>query len=194
MKLLTVPAGLIALCAMLCCCCGVGCVSEVEKEDQWLGGVLEQQEYPPLENVRLSLDMLGTREFVAGEPARIPFTLRNYDSRTVRIVEWYANEPDNVKVYCQVWLPGMEEPDDELWLPLEFDVKQPALRYPLELTPGSSTVVNKELTFVENLVVSPGMERRYFLRGELNLTSIKLSSPVIAISVRAPESMSAPKK
>ncbi len=182
---------LAGVCVMLGC---AGCVSEVEKEDKYLGGLVEQVEYPPLKNVRLGLNVLGKREFVAGEPVRIPFALCNNGSKPVRISEWYANESDNVIVYCQVWLPGMEEPDENYWLPLEFDVKKPALRYPLDLTPGSSAVVEKELDFIRSLVVSPGMERRYFVRGELNLNSVKVSSPVIAIAVRAPEEAPAPRK
>lgn len=179
----------VSVCAAFVC---AGCVHEIETEDQYLGGVLEQSEYPPLKDAQLSLEIPGKREFIAGEPARIPFLLRNRGTKSVRIAEWYKNEPDNVTVYCQVWFPGAKEPDENLWIELEDERKEPALRYPLDLAPGNMTVVNKDLVFVENLVVSPGAERRYFLRGELNLQSVKLSSPVIAISVRAPEAARAP--
>ena len=54
-----------------------------------------------------------------------------------------------------------------------------------ELLPGNRVSVTKELPFIEKLTVSPGAERRYFVKGELNLKSLRLSTPVAAIAVRA---------
>ena len=106
-----------------------GCVREVEKrEELGVGVVAELPEYPQLARYKLSLQLVGSRTLTAGRPGRVTFSLRNTDDRPLRLVEWYANEPDNLLIYCQPWLPGTTEPDEGLWIPLSFDVKRPATR------------------------------------------------------------------
>ena len=165
-----------------------GCVREVEKREELGGGVVaELPEYPQLARYKLSLQLVGSRTLTAGRPGRVTFSLRNTDDRPLRLVEWYANEPDNLLIYCQPWLPGTTEPDEGLWIPLSFDVKRPATRYPLEIVPGNNVLVTKELPFVEKLVVSPEGERRYFIKAVLNLHSVSAESPVAAIAVESPQ-------
>ena len=165
-----------------------GCVREVEKrEELGVGVVAERPEYPQLARYKLSLQLVGSRTLTAGRPGRVTFSLRNTDDRPLRLVEWYANEPDNLLIYCQPWLPGTTEPDEGLWIPLSFDVKRPATRYPLEIVPGNNVLVTKELPFVEKLVVSPEGERRYFIKAVLNLHSVSAESPVAAIAVESPQ-------
>lgn len=165
-----------------------GCVREVEKrEELGVGVVAELPEYPQLARYKLSLQLVGSRTLTAGRPGRVTFSLRNTDDRPLRLVEWYANEPDNLLIYCQPWLPGTTEPDEGLWIPLSFDVKRPATRYPLEIVPGNNVLVTKELPFVEKLVVSPEGERRYFIKAMLNLHSVSAESPVAAIAVESPQ-------
>ena len=165
-----------------------GCVREVEKrEELGVGVVAELPEYPQLARYKLSLQLVGSRTLTAGRPGRVTFSLRNTDDRPLRLVEWYANEPYNLLIYCQPWLPGTTEPDEGLWIPLSFDVKRPATRYPLEIVPGNNVLVTKELPFVEKLVVSPEGERRYFIKAVLNLHSVSAESPVAAIAVESPQ-------
>ena len=165
-----------------------GCVREVEKrEELGVGVVAELPEYPQLARYKLSLQLVGSRTLTAGRPGRVTFSLRNTDDRPLRLVEWYANEPDNLLIYCQPWLPGTTEPDEGLWIPLSFDVKRPATRYPLEIVRGNNVLVTKELPFVEKLVVSPEGERRYFIKAVLNLHSVSAESPVAAIAVESPQ-------
>lgn len=165
-----------------------GCVREVEKrEELGVGVVAELPEYPQLARYKLSLQLVSSRTLTAGRPGRVTFSLRNTDDRPLRLVEWYANEPDNLLIYCQPWLPGTTEPDEGLWIPLSFDVKRPATRYPLEIVPGNNVLVTKELPFVEKLVVSPEGERRYFIKAVLNLHSVSAESPVAAIAVESPQ-------
>ena len=165
-----------------------GCVREVEKrEELGVGVVAELPVYPQLARYKLSLRLVGSRTLTAGRPGRVTFSLRNTDDRPLRLVEWYANEPDNLLIYCQPWLPGTTEPDEGLWIPLSFDVKRPATRYPLEIVPGNNVLVTKELPFVEKLVVSPEGERRYFIKAVLNLHSVSAESPVAAIAVESPQ-------
>ena len=165
-----------------------GCVREVEKrEELGVGVVAELPEYPQLARYKLSLQLVGSRTLTAGRPGRVTFSLRNTDDRPLRLVEWYANEPDNLLIYCQPWLPGTTEPDEGLWIPLSFDVKRPATRYPLEIVPGYNGLVTKEVPFVEKLVVSPEGERRYFIKAVLNLHSVSAESPVAAIAVESPQ-------
>jgi hypothetical protein len=46
--------------------------------------------------------------------------------------------------------------------------------------------ITKQLPFIDNLTVTPGNERRYFIKAELTLSSVKLSSKVSTVSVRNP--------
>lgn len=164
-----------------------GCVKEIEqREELGVGVIAELPEYPQLARYKLSLKLVSDRTLVAGKPARVTFSLRNIDDRPLRLVEWYSNEPDNLLIYCQPWLPGTTEPDEGLWIPLSFDVKQPATRYPLEIVSGNNVLITKELPFVEKLTVSPDGERRYFIKAVLNLHSVSAESPVAAIAVRSP--------
>ena len=95
------------------------------------------------------------------------------------------NEADNLQLECQVWLPGQKEPDPDRWLPLDMPVKEPELRYNLELFPGNEARIVRDLDFIGDLVITPGLERRYFIRARLNLTSVQAASPVGAFAVKS---------
>jgi len=161
-----------------------GCV--VEGTSKTALGTVPKESYPPILHHRARLELSGSRQLVAGLPGTLTFTLTNGGNEPLKVPEWYSHEPDNVLVYCQPWLPGTTAPDESAWIELSFDPRRPPVRYPLELLPGNRVSVTKELPFIEKLVVSPGAERRYFIKGELTLKSLKLSTPVAAIAVRAP--------
>lgn len=141
----------------------------------------ELPEYPPLADYKLSLNLISKRELITGEGGRLMFALKNIDNKPIRLVEWYVNEPYNVQVYCQPWFPGMNGPDPNMWIPIrmEIDPKQTG-RFPLDLMPNNEVQIEKELPFVDSLVVSPNGERRYFIKAELNLKSVKVESPLAA--------------
>lgn len=162
---------------------GIGCVNVHSEPPKSAIGRLPKDHYPPLERYRLELTVGGNRQMTAGKPGKISFILTNTDSETLRLEEWYSHEADNVLVLCQPWLPGTDTPDEDNWTPLTFDLHKPPVRYPLELFPGNRVTVTKDLDFIQNLVVSPGAERRYFIKGVLNLKSVSVSSPVVAIAV-----------
>ena len=162
-----------------------GCVSDKpEKQAKRAMGTLPQESYAPLSDYKLVLRTDSRRIIRVGEGGEITYTLRNADKKTIRIVEWFSNEPDNVIVYCQPWLTGMTVPDEEAWIPLSFEIPRQAIRYPLELMPGNQVLVTKQLPFVDKLAISPGAERRFFLRAKLNLTSVTVTSPVSVLIVR----------
>ena len=173
-----------ALC-LLTLLLAAGCVSETAKPKAALG-TRPRESYRPITRHRARLELVGSRQLVAGLPASVTFSLTNGGTEALKVPEWYSYEPDNVLVYCQPWLPGTTAPDESAWIELSFDPRRPPVRYPLELLPGNRVSVTKELPFIEKLVVSPGAERRYFIKGELTLKSLKLSTPVAAIAVRAP--------
>ena len=164
--------------ALLTCSC-----EQIRRVQVWSGGVPELPEYPPLEHYRLSLRHEGERTLIAGKPARLTFTLVNEDSKPLRLIEWYQNEPDNLRIFCQPWLPGTTEPDPEMWMELYNEVKQPALRYPLDLWPNNRVMISQDFPVVENLVISPGAERRCSIKAKLNLNSVDVESPAWAIAV-----------
>ena len=165
-----------------------GCASDGEARKHGTAkramGIAPQAEYPVLEGYHLTLRQTGSRVLRCGEGGKLTFALRNAGNESLRVVEWYSNEPDNLVIFCQPWLTGMTEPDEAAWTELSFDVKMPPIRYPLELMPGNQVLVTKELPFVDKLAISPGAERRFFVRAKLNLKSVSAESPVSVIVVR----------
>jgi len=166
-----------------------GCVETVIDKQEWKAGVAEVPEYPKLNNYNLTLNLAGKRELVAGSEGTVSFVLENEGHEKIRVIEWYANEPDNLKLYCQIWTPDMTEPDENAWTEITLDKKKPTARYPLELYPGNKVILSRNLDFIQSLVVSRGAERRYFIKAELDLTSVTVKSPVCALVVKAPEDM-----
>ena len=163
----------------------VGCAStKPERKAKRAMGTMPRKSYAPLTDYNLALRADSRKIIHVGEGGEITYALRNLDKKNIRIIEWFSNEPDNVIVYCQPWLTGMTAPDEQAWMELSFDVRQPAIRYPLELMPGNQVLVTKTLPFVDKLAISPGSERRFFLRAKLNLTSVSVTSPVSVLIVR----------
>ena len=162
-----------------------GCVgNKVERKAKRAMGTLPQESYAPLKDYKLALRTDSRKVIRVGEGGEITYALRNLDKKSIRIIEWFSNEPDNVVIYCQPWLTGMTEPDELGWTELSFDVRRPPIRYPLELMPGNQVLVTKVLPFVDKLAISPGAERRFFLYAKLNLTSVSVKSPVSVLIVR----------
>ena len=197
MRKLTIMVLLPLMAAVFAGCAGAGNDSgknsdKPERQAKRVMGIRPQESYAPLSDYRLSLRTDGRRILHVGEGGEVTYALCNQDDKTIRIVEWFSNEPDNVLVYCQPWLTGMTAPDEEAWIPLAFEVPRRAIRYPLELMPGNQVLVTKKLPFVDKLAISPGAERRFFLRAKLNLTSVSVASPVSVLIVRPPLSAAAP--
>ena len=164
--------------------CASGKTEQPGRQAKRAMGTLPQESYAPLADYQLVLRTDSRKIILVGEGGEITYTLRNADKKTIRIDEWFSNEPDNVIVYCQPWLTGMTVPDEEAWIPLSFEVPRQAIRYPLELMPGNQVLVPKKLPFVDKLAISPGSERRFFLRAKLNLMSVSVTSPVSVLIVR----------
>lgn len=139
--------------------------------------------YDPISANGLVLRWVGKKEAYAGTKTSLIFTLTNNSGKQVSIPEWYSCETDNVVIYIQPWLNGMKEPVRDGWIKLSFDLRQPILHYPLQLMPGNQVMVEKKLDFVEKLHVSPGKERRYFVKASLNLKSLKLNSEVSVLRI-----------
>lgn len=140
-------------------------------------------EYQPVSPRGLALRMLSKPTLFAGEDAALNFSLIN-NSRVQKIIpEWYAHEPDNIKLFVQPWLPGETAPAPDGWIELPVEFKKPVMHFPLTLMPGNQVIISKKLPFIRKLQVSPGMSRRYFIRAELNLKSLKLTTDTIAIQV-----------
>ena len=161
----------------------LGCVHTEIKSKRALG-VEPKADYPKLTGYRLELKQVSPRVMYCGSRGEVIFSLRNAGKAPIRIDEWFSNEPDNVVVYCQPWLTGMTGPDDSAWIELSFDPKMPPIRYPLELMPGNRVFVTKELPFISKLAVSPGAERRFFIRAKLNLKSVDVATTTTSIIVR----------
>lgn len=167
-------------CLLLC----AGCVEKVESTKKLGFGFQDQGFYPRLKGYNLSLELSpGTRRFRAGYPAELTFILQNRGKKEVKIPEWFKFDPNNLRVMCQVWLPGTDKPSPTMWLDLSAPVKRPIWRYPLTIPPGEKVFVSTNLDFISNLVVPAGSERRFFVRAALNLKSVDVTAPMAYISV-----------
>ncbi len=143
----------------------------------------ERTSFEPIPNARLKLDVVGKRQLVSGVDDSITLRLTNIGSNHVRIEEWIMKEVDNFIVYYQPWKPGTTEPDPTAWeaiLPVVLDRPK---RFPLDMSPRVNVLVRFGLPFLDGLKVTPGKERRFFLRAALSLRSVKAESDVFAISV-----------
>jgi hypothetical protein len=147
-------------------------------------GTKEQKNYAPVVGGQLKLELCGDRVLHPGRGGKIAFKLTNIDNKVINIPEWYVNESYNIIVYCQIWLPNQRDPDETMWIPIEPEIKHPVNRYPLQLPPGAFVVIETKLPFVDKLVVSPGAERRYFVKAQLNLKSAQATCYPSSFSVR----------
>lgn len=162
-----------------------GCAKqEVEYTKKWGFGFKDKGHYPKLKDYHLTLELSsGSRKFAAGVPGELIFILRNRGTAPVRIPEWHKFDPNNLNIQCQVWLPGTQKPESDMWLDISAPVKRPIWRYPVTIPPGGTQFVSSRLDFPVNLVVTPGTERRYFIKAKLNLKSVDVSSPVDFITI-----------
>ncbi|MBQ7207413.1 MAG: hypothetical protein IJS01_06400 [Lentisphaeria bacterium] len=149
-------------------------------------GERAKDKYAPLKGYRLKLEMVGSGRLYAGDGGVVTFSLENCGNKRIDIEEWFSNEPDNIVISCQNYLPGMTQSDPEGWVRLETPPRQPAWRFPLQLAPGNKVQISKALPFVDNLVITPGSERRFFIKAELALKSVTAASRVAVITVRNP--------
>lgn len=162
-----------------------GCAKqEIESTKKWGFGFKDKGFYPKLKNYNLSLELSpGARRFSAGVPGELIFILRNRGKASLRIPEWYKFDPNNLSVRCQIWLPGTKKPDPDMWLDISQAVKRPVWRYPVTIPPGGVQFVSTRLDFPANLVITPGTERRYFIKAKLNLKSVDVETPVEYITI-----------
>ena len=90
------------LAAAACALSGCVRVEEEAKEQKFMAGSLPLPEYAPIERYKLELNLEGRRDLVAGSPGVLHFSLTNADTQPVRIPEWYADEPKNIQLFCQL--------------------------------------------------------------------------------------------
>ena len=143
----------------------------------------EKTHFEPIPDAKLKLEVAGNRNLISGFDDSITLRLTNVGKNAIRIEEWYMKEADNFIVYYQPWKPGTDEPDPLAWeviMPVTLDRPK---RYPLDMSPGVNVLVRFGLPFLDGLKVTPGKERRFFLRATLSLKTVKAETDVFAISL-----------
>lgn len=166
----------VAIAALFCCS---GCVST------YTGTITkfpERTKFEPIPYANLKLEVVGSRQMVSGVDDSITLRLTN-KGKYIRIEEWYMKEADNFIVYYQPWKPGTENPDPLAWETIYPVTLERPKRYPLDMSPGVAVLVRFGLPFLDGLKVTPGKERRFFLKATLSLTTVKAETDVFAISV-----------
>lgn len=175
---------IIAASAVVFCGCTTTDQPEKKSRPRLIMGVPHGKvKYKPVRSDNLELKSLGKKVFRAGRPASLTFAVANNGFKKVMIPEWYSCESDNVGLFVQPMQPGVFEPDEKKWVQLTFDFKEPIMHYPITLLPGNQALVSKNLDFVEKMMLPPGEERMFFVRAELTLESVKLSSKIIVVKV-----------
>ena len=160
----------------------VGCV-RTEVEAKTRNGLSGNEAVAPLQDAHMQLTLVGSREKLAAPGQTLTYKLVNVGKTEVVLADWHLSDQENLTVECQVWFPGATAPDPDAWLPVhEPEIR--SARYPLTLKPDNSVIIEVPLDFLQFLVIAPGVERRYFVRAKLNLTSLPLRSEVAAFTVR----------
>lgn len=161
-----------------------GCVRK-ERTPRTLIGELDTpgKKYATVNPDGLQIQLISKPVVYAGKSASLIFSLRNRSHRRINIREWLSNEPENMVIYVQPFLTGMKAPDPDRWTKLEVPRKRPVIHYPLILMPENQVLVTKNLNFIAKLYVPPRSERRFFMRAESTLQSLKLASDVIVLHV-----------
>ena len=143
----------------------------------------EHTKFEPIPNAKLKLEAVGRRELISGIDDSITLKLTNIGQKAIRIEEWYMKEVDNFVVYYQPWKPGTTDPDPRAWEVIYPVTLERPKRYPLDMSPGVNVLVRFGLPFLDGLKVTPGKERRFFLRATVSLRTVSAESEVFAISV-----------
>ncbi|MDR0932463.1 MAG: hypothetical protein LBM70_05510 [Victivallales bacterium] len=181
-----------------------GCMQVDTQEQKLAFGALPLPEYAPIDRYKLALNLEGRRDLVAGDSGILSFSLTNLDTKLVRIPEWYSDDALNIELWCQPWFTEASGPIEELWIPIEYDWKTdlneedkaivsnyyqepnaPLFRNPLELSPGNKVFINRTLRIVKALKIADDMERRFFVKARLNLSSVNVESPVFVVTVHS---------
>jgi len=165
-----------------------GCQSSQSKgRPRYQFGFQDRGKYKPLPRGSYDLSLTlspGSTELTAGKSSELIFILHNNGKKPVKLPDWFHKESSNLKVECQIWYPGTENPDPAGWLPATPQVKLPAMRYPQEILPGEDFFISCYPEFLRNIVVNPGTERRYFIRAELNSQTVSVKTKLHAIYIR----------
>ena len=90
-----------------------GCASKAKLHSPGYGEKPADYKFEKIKNAKLELTFIGPKMQKAGTTGKVVFSLKNLGSKTVSIEEWRMNEEDNLKLECQVWLPGQKEPDPD---------------------------------------------------------------------------------
>lgn len=145
----------------------------------------KENKYPKLTNYTLKLEIISTRGSYRCREANpvVRFSLKNAGANQLSIHEWKMHEQENIRVLyaeCPDAGQATKIPEDQ-WRESERNLlKTNVPRYPLELAPNNSVLVDVPLNFIRKT----GQPGRYAIRGELDLDSVSVQSTPIEIVVK----------
>ena len=146
----------------------------------------QRKSYAKLHKYKLKLELLtARRRFYAGEDVKITYRLKNLGRKSLRINEWYMNEPDNIRLYYMPYKAKLTSFNPKEWILIEPDYKQPTTRFELVMSPKNMVLVDKSLPFVKAAGEdNPSVKRgSYYLVAELTLNSVNAKSKPVIISI-----------
>jgi hypothetical protein len=162
-----------------------GCMSppEMPRHRIGLGKPDGYEKYEKIDAAELYFNLVSEPVLYAGEDGLLVYSLRNGKGKSVEIREWLRDEASNVKIMIQPYLPGMKAPDPGAWIELLEPEKKPVIHYPMILMPDNQAMVSKKLEFIRKMQISPGMERKFFIKAQLTLKSLDLATDVTILRV-----------
>lgn len=139
--------------------------------------------FPVLKNYKMELSCLSKKTtFTAGQPATLVFGMKNTGATPITCYEWHPEEPGNLIVNYALAEEG-KNPSKEDWKQ-EIQEEQPIKRLiPLQLSPGNTVLINKNLDFVSKMATNISKPVTFYVYVELNLKSMSAKSAVVKISV-----------
>jgi hypothetical protein len=146
----------------------------------------QRKAYAKLHNYNLKLELLtARRRFYAGEDVKLTYRLKNNGKKSLRLNEWYINEPDNIRLYYMQYKAKLTNFNSKDWILIEPDYKQPTTRFELVISPENMILVDKQLPFVKEAGEdNPSVKRgKYYLIAELTLNSVDVRSEPVVISI-----------
>lgn len=141
--------------------------------------------FPKVEDHNMELNVISTRgEYYRAEGApMMRFQFINEGLNNISLPEWRADERSNFKVQyaeCPVEGGSGKIPESD-WKDSPRKIMTGDIpRYPIELMPKSSIIVDYRLDFIRTLK-QPG---RYAVRGVMDLTSIDVKSVPVELIIR----------
>ena len=161
-------------------------LSSCKSEDNVkMGMVKDVAHFPKIKDYNVEFDCVSPiRTFRINEPAVLVFRLTNLADKNLIVYEWRMIDDYNIKIFVAPWQEGTPTPEEDKWVCIAPTLKKPFRRMTLELTHGTSTIVEKTIDFKKD-VINKDIDKpqTFMVYAELYLESFPLKSRPATITI-----------